>query len=189
MVSGLLSVITGVLGTLHFWDCQLDFITLGSTVLAAGLAIDFTAHICHAYNKASSASTIVLMHGGTNNCSTDSRIARTYNGNGENGTNNGARLAKLQLSLSLVGWPVLQAGIATWLGVLPLSFVPSYVVRVFVKTTFLVVLFGLLHGLIWLPQAMYSLDNNNNNGGKIGKVKMAKQGSENIGNGLGAIKM
>ncbi len=121
---GLVSVSMGVLGFLCFWGCDLDFVSLGCIVLAVGLAIDFTAHICYAYCRTGASSP-------------------------------GARLAQ---SLQVVGWPILQASLATCLGVLPLAFAPSYMVRTFFKTTFLVVLFGLLHGLVWLPQMLYTFD-------------------------------
>ncbi len=147
MLSGLVSVTAGVLGFLFYWSCDLDFVTLGCTILAIGLGIDFTAHICHAYHRDWSLNIATAAEGEP------------------------APLVKLRCALAAVGWPTLQAGLATWIGVLPLVLVPSYVVRTFFKTASLVVLFGLAHGLVWLPQMMYSLDNGHKDVFRIRKKK------------------
>ena len=44
-----------------------------------------------------------------------------------------------------------QGGISTVLGVSVLTFVDSYMIKVFFKTVFLVILFGVAHALIFLP--------------------------------------
>lgn len=114
----------GVLGGLSLWNCDLDFVSLGCLVLAIGLAIDFTAHVCYSYSHC-----------------TQQR-----------------GLVKMRAVMEAVAWPISQAALATTLGVLPLAFVPAYMVRLFFKTVVLVVLFGLLHALVWLPQMLILFD-------------------------------
>lgn len=58
---------------------------------------------------------------------------------------------RVRKALGNLGWPVLQGGIATILGVIFLANLNSYMVVSFFKTVFLVIVFGLAHGLIFLP--------------------------------------
>nr|XP_045593830.1 patched domain-containing protein 3-like [Procambarus clarkii] len=53
--------------------------------------------------------------------------------------------------LYTLGLPILQGGLSTILGVTALSLAPSYIFITFFKTVFLVILFGVLHGLVLLP--------------------------------------
>lgn len=61
-------------------------------------------------------------------------------------------------TLSIVGYPVLQAGSSTLWAMLTLPLVPAYLVRVFAQTVVLVNVFGLMHALIWLPQFVSAID-------------------------------
>uniref|UniRef100_A0A915C1G2 SSD domain-containing protein n=1 Tax=Parascaris univalens TaxID=6257 RepID=A0A915C1G2_PARUN len=54
-------------------------------------------------------------------------------------------------ALRSIGWPMVQAGISTILSVSPLLLIDSYMVLVFIKTIFLVIGLGLLHGIVFLP--------------------------------------
>lgn len=54
-------------------------------------------------------------------------------------------------ALTLLGHPVLQGGLSTVLGVVVLSASGSYIFRTFFKIVFLVIMFGLLHGLMFIP--------------------------------------
>lgn len=58
---------------------------------------------------------------------------------------------RVRKALGSLGWPVLQGGVATMLGVIFLADLNSYMIVSFFKTVFLVIAFGLLHGLIFLP--------------------------------------
>uniref|UniRef100_A0A914WR29 SSD domain-containing protein n=1 Tax=Plectus sambesii TaxID=2011161 RepID=A0A914WR29_9BILA len=72
----------------------------------------------------------------------------------DSGWSNERRLAD---ALSSIGYPMLQAGISTVLGIIPLLLVDSYMVYVFVKTVFLVIALGLIHGLLFLPALLLSI--------------------------------
>ncbi|XP_014737645.1 PREDICTED: patched domain-containing protein 3-like, partial [Sturnus vulgaris] len=54
-------------------------------------------------------------------------------------------------ALSLLGYPVLQGAVSTILGVLVLAAANTYIFRTFFKIMFLVILFGALHGLVFIP--------------------------------------
>ncbi|KAK6053729.1 hypothetical protein COOONC_08765 [Cooperia oncophora] len=56
-----------------------------------------------------------------------------------------------------VGWPITQASMSVLLGISSLSFVDSYVVQTCFKTVILVITFGTVHALVFLPLVlMYS---------------------------------
>ncbi|KAJ0059120.1 hypothetical protein NL108_008538 [Boleophthalmus pectinirostris] len=54
-------------------------------------------------------------------------------------------------SLAHLGFPILQGALSTILGVVVLSMSGSYIFRTFFKIVFLVISFGLVHGLVFLP--------------------------------------
>uniref|UniRef100_A0A8C5QHC8 Patched domain-containing protein 3 n=1 Tax=Leptobrachium leishanense TaxID=445787 RepID=A0A8C5QHC8_9ANUR len=54
-------------------------------------------------------------------------------------------------ALHSLGYPILQGGLSTILGVVVLSTSDSYIFRTFFKIMFLVIGFGMLHGLVFLP--------------------------------------
>ncbi|XP_018422992.1 PREDICTED: patched domain-containing protein 3-like [Nanorana parkeri] len=54
-------------------------------------------------------------------------------------------------ALHSLGYPVVQGGLSTILGVIVLSTSQSYIFRTFFKIIFLVIAFGMLHGLVVLP--------------------------------------
>ncbi|XP_028606068.2 patched domain-containing protein 3-like [Podarcis muralis] len=54
-------------------------------------------------------------------------------------------------ALYILGYPVTQGAISTILGVIVLSMASSYIFRTFFKIMFLVILFGAVHGLIFIP--------------------------------------
>ncbi|XP_068094356.1 patched domain-containing protein 3-like [Hyperolius riggenbachi] len=54
-------------------------------------------------------------------------------------------------ALHSLGYPILQGGVSTILGVVVLSTSDSYIFRTFFKIIFLVIAFGMLHGLVFLP--------------------------------------
>ncbi|XP_056375358.1 patched domain-containing protein 3 isoform X2 [Hyla sarda] len=54
-------------------------------------------------------------------------------------------------ALHSLGYPIVQGGLSTILGVVVLSAAQSYIARTFFKIIFLVIAFGMLHGLVFLP--------------------------------------
>ncbi|XP_067147935.1 patched domain-containing protein 3 [Apteryx mantelli] len=54
-------------------------------------------------------------------------------------------------ALHLLGYPVLQGAISTILGVVVLAAAKAYIFRTFFKIMFLVILFGAVHGLVFIP--------------------------------------
>ncbi|KFU96662.1 Patched domain-containing protein 3, partial [Chaetura pelagica] len=54
-------------------------------------------------------------------------------------------------ALSQLGYPVLQGAVSTILGVVVLAAAKAYIFRTFFKIMFLVILFGALHGLVFIP--------------------------------------
>ena len=63
-------------------------------------------------------------------------------------TNTNERVAE---ALSSGGYPILQGALSTLVGVMVLSISSSYIFRTFFKIMSLVILFGLLHGIAFLP--------------------------------------
>ena len=58
---------------------------------------------------------------------------------------------RLREALHSLGLPILQGGVSTILAVGTLALAPSYIFITFFKTNFLVITFGMLHGMLLLP--------------------------------------
>uniref|UniRef100_A0A914RDS3 Patched family protein n=1 Tax=Parascaris equorum TaxID=6256 RepID=A0A914RDS3_PAREQ len=63
-------------------------------------------------------------------------------------------------ALGAIGWPVVQGGVSTFLAIIVMMLVPSHVVRMFARTSILVVVTGLFHGVIILPVIIRSFASN-----------------------------
>uniref|UniRef100_A0A915B3H3 SSD domain-containing protein n=1 Tax=Parascaris univalens TaxID=6257 RepID=A0A915B3H3_PARUN len=63
----------------------------------------------------------------------------------------GDRNKKAIQALETIGWPVFLGALSTVLGILVLVTVDAYIVQIFFKTIFLVIVFSMMHGLIFLP--------------------------------------
>ncbi|KAJ1347779.1 Sterol-sensing domain of SREBP cleavage-activation [Parelaphostrongylus tenuis] len=63
----------------------------------------------------------------------------------------GSAQERVESSLSEMAAPMIQAGLSTFLCMLPLIFVPTYAIVAFAKTIFIIVSIGLVHGLFVLP--------------------------------------
>ena len=61
---------------------------------------------------------------------------------------------KIKESLRAYGPPIVQGAISTVLAVIPMFWVPSYILQTFSKMVLLVIAEGALHGLIILPAIM-----------------------------------
>uniref|UniRef100_A0A914GVP8 SSD domain-containing protein n=2 Tax=Globodera TaxID=31242 RepID=A0A914GVP8_GLORO len=128
MSFSLISISCGVCGFLCLWGSDLDSVSMGCIIMAIGLAVDFSIHICYRYNRCSEE--VASM-------TAEQKVIET---------------------LSIVGFPVLQAGCSTLWAMTTLPLVQAYLVRVFFQTVVLVCVFGLLHALLWLPQFISALD-------------------------------
>lgn len=57
-------------------------------------------------------------------------------------------------ALRNLGMPILQGALSSIIAILPLATADVYIFRAFFKTLFLVMFFGALHGLLFLPVAL-----------------------------------
>lgn len=155
VVISILSICLGTLAYLHLWDVNLDAVSLISMLMSVGFSVDYSAHICYHYfiqknngdTKAGELyryltsiivglkmddkkSSTTLSTDSISNFDTRARLLATFNG---------------------VGWPVIQAGLSTMLGMIPMTVVQAYVVAVFWKAVMLVTVLGMIHALILLP--------------------------------------
>ncbi|XP_068094359.1 patched domain-containing protein 3-like [Hyperolius riggenbachi] len=73
-------------------------------------------------------------------------------------------------ALHSLGYPILQGGVSTILGVVVLSTSDSYIFRTFFKIIFLVIALGMLHGLVFLPVLLTLFGNCGRNRDKVTKV-------------------
>ena len=102
---------------MQLWGITLDTSAAVLLSVALGLAVDYSAHIAHAF---------MTMTGK----SKDERVKKT---------------------IIEMGPAVFNGGFSTFLAFSILMVSESFVFKVFFKIFFLVVLFGLFHGLVFLP--------------------------------------
>ncbi|KAE9549531.1 hypothetical protein FO519_007249 [Halicephalobus sp. NKZ332] len=148
VVLSILSISCGTVGYLHLWGVNLDAVSLISMLMSIGFSVDYSAHICYHYFTMTSDSEeypkktllqrlLTQLTPSKTPESTYHRLEHTFNG---------------------VGWPVIQSGLSTVLGMVPLFFVDAYVVAVFWKTIVLVTVLGLWHALFLLPALFLAFD-------------------------------
>uniref|UniRef100_A0A1I8AUF8 SSD domain-containing protein n=1 Tax=Steinernema glaseri TaxID=37863 RepID=A0A1I8AUF8_9BILA len=116
------SISLGVFGFLCWWGLDLDPVTMSAIVMSIGFSVDYTAHVSYHYHRAKQ-----LLPRET------------------------PKEELLYYTLEAVAWPMLQAALSTIFCFVPVIFHPDYTPGVFVKTIFLVVSLGVLHGLLILP--------------------------------------
>ena len=105
-----------VIGFAYLWGVTINVVSTINLVLAIGLAVDYAAHIGHAFM-----------------------------------TMTGSRNKRVRAALTEVGTTVFNGGFSTFLAFVPLGFSVSFVFWTFFQIFFLVSMFGLFHGLIYLP--------------------------------------
>lgn len=115
-------------GLIWYWGLELNSVTMLSIILAFGLAVDYSAHIAHAYN-----------------CSeVDVPLSASH-------SNFEKRKSKVRGAFKKMGGPVFHGAFSTFLAIVALSGSESYIFRAFFKQWFGIVVFGMLHGYVLLP--------------------------------------
>merc|ERR1711920_74295 len=66
-----------------------------------------------------------------------------------------SRHGRVIMSLRNLGPPLLHGGISTFLAIVVLIFAKSYIFRVFFKMFFMIIGFGMFHGMVIIPQLLY----------------------------------
>ena len=119
VLSCVVFTLVDVIGFAYLWGVTINVVSTINLVLAIGLAVDYAAHIGHAFMTAT-----------------------------------GSRNKRVRASLTEVGTAVFNGGFSTFLAFVPLGFSVSFVFWTFFQIFFLVSMFGLFHGLIYLPIAL-----------------------------------
>lgn len=118
-----LLTLLNVCGFMHFWGLPIDMVSSIGLQLAIGLSVDYAAHVAHAF-----------LH-------TESR--------GDD--DDAPRTTRALIAVRHIGAAVAYGAGSTLFAVSMLAFSTSYVFIAFFKIFFLVILFGVWHGLIMLP--------------------------------------
>ncbi|OUC45855.1 patched family protein [Trichinella nativa] len=80
---------------------------------------------------------------------------------------------RIRIALGNLGWPIVQGGLSTVLGVVVLADVQSYMFVAFCKTVLLIILIGVIHGIFFLPVFISVADL------RLGGSKTAESNSDN----------
>jgi len=115
----LLSVVltlVDICGFMHYWGLTIDVVSSVMVIIAIGLCVDYSAHICHTFLTIS-----------------------------------GSRKDRAVSALISIGPAVLNGGLSTLIAIILLAPSDSHVFSTFFKIFLLVVVFGLFHGLVFLP--------------------------------------
>uniref|UniRef100_A0AC35UE77 SSD domain-containing protein n=1 Tax=Rhabditophanes sp. KR3021 TaxID=114890 RepID=A0AC35UE77_9BILA len=130
-VFGITSISVGLFGFLTILDLKLDLISNIAILVCIGFSVDYTAHFCYHYQKA----TDVISQ------------------NSEE-THRQVLINRIHHAFKSVGWPMIQAGLSTVICMCPVIFTTDHIPQVFAKIIFLVVGLGMIHGLLILPMIM-----------------------------------
>ena len=130
-----------ILGLMYLWGLTIDSVSVVNLVLAIGLAVDYSAHVAHAFTEAT-----------------------------------GTRNERAQKAVLEMGTAVIHGAFSTFLAVLVLASSKSYIFRVFFKQFFGICLFGVFHGLVFLPVLMSVA-------GPPSRVAQPPKGAKDVENG------
>jgi len=86
-------------------------------------------------------------------------------------------------ALFRLGWPILQGATSTVLGVVVLSASGNYIFRTFFKIMTLVIIFGLLHGLTFIPVFLTFFDVFGGSSREAESIEKTKTGDQTLVNG------
>lgn len=113
-----------------YWDIPLNSISVINIIIAIGLAVDYSAHIGHAYMMVSAPE----KH-------QDGRDLTVYE----------QRKFKVSVALGSMGSSVFHGAFSTFLAIVCLSPSQSYVFETFFKMWFGIIVFGVANGFVLLP--------------------------------------
>lgn len=115
---------------LYFWGVTLNSVTVVNIVIAIGLAVDYSAHIGHAYLTVK---------------------PPTHDENGKELSDMEKRQFKARGALKEIGGSVFHGAFSTFLAILVLGPSKSYIFMTFFKMWFGIIVFGCANGFILLP--------------------------------------
>ncbi|WKX95150.1 hypothetical protein Q1695_011979 [Nippostrongylus brasiliensis] len=144
------SICLGIVAYLHLWNVALDAVSLISILMSVGFSVDYSAHVCYHYFAHTDEHQETTSEAGSvesgSNCSSNRSIHKATQESIKAQTTK-----RLLATFNGVGWPVIQSGLSTIIGMTPLTLVKAYVVAVFWKTVLLVGILGMFHALLLLP--------------------------------------
>ncbi|XP_001601232.1 NPC intracellular cholesterol transporter 1 [Nasonia vitripennis] len=119
-----------VCGFMYYWGLTIDIVSCIGLELAVGLSVDYAAHVAHAFLNAGE------IAGASRRVDRSSRALK---------------------AMRHIGAAVLFGAGSTLLALSLLSFSRAYVFRAFFKIFLLVIVFGLWHGLLFLPVVLSTI--------------------------------
>lgn len=119
-----------LLALLYFWSVTLNSVTIVNVTIAIGLAVDYSAHIGHAYLTIN---------------------PPNVDENGVPLTDHQKRVHKARGALGQMGSSVFHGAFSTFLAICVLAPSASYIFEVFFKMWFGIIIFGVMNGFILLP--------------------------------------
>ncbi|CAI4232761.1 unnamed protein product [Auanema sp. JU1783] len=152
VVISIISICIGVVAYLHLWSVHLDAVSLISILMSIGFSVDYSAHVC--YHYFAHAAEEEKEHGKANTATIESQSTSTESTDSSQKSDTSSSSStyfRILVTLRGVGWPVVQSGLSTIIGMFPLMFIQAYVVAVFWKTVILVGILGMFHALLLLP--------------------------------------
>ncbi|XP_071481621.1 patched domain-containing protein 3-like [Diadema antillarum] len=127
------SIEIGIIGYMSLWDVNLDSISMINLILCIGFSVDFSAHITYSFRTG----------------------RENYDGRHQNKLSVSSQHAVM--ALYSLGMPILQGALSTIIAIIVLYWSPSYIFRAFFKIMLLVMVFGMLHSLVFLPVLFSSI--------------------------------
>lgn len=117
-------------GLLEFWGVTLNSVTVVNIVIAIGLAVDYSAHIAHAFLSVK---------------------PPTEDKDGNKLSNHDMRVYKARGALGMMGTSVFHGAFSTFLAIAVLAPSKSYIFKTFFRMWFGIIVFGVANGFVLLP--------------------------------------
>ncbi|XP_057324221.1 NPC1-like intracellular cholesterol transporter 1 [Microplitis mediator] len=139
-----------ICGFMYYWGLSVDIVSCIGLELAVGLSVDYAAHVAHAFLNSKSPN--------------------------DAGGDENNRTVRALIAVRHIGAAVLYGAGSTLLAQSLLAFSEAYVFRTFFKIFFLVISFGVWHGLFLLPVILSSIGPQSL---QVGRTKIDKNTSNN----------